>query len=243
MSFPFASFVSTELYCRKARRHLNFLRLRKSSHLVRMVSRRDWAEVDDILLSVLATQDFVNVQKSFSYGCQNYPTLLHFICKLDPPLSTIKMFVKIYPDSVYMQDKKKRLPLHIAASHNADSSVMNYLVEKNPESAFKKDKKKMAALHLLLSQEPSRKKYEISSKMEVIELLLKKAPSIALEEDSYGISPLQYTILNRYSDETISLILTFCSISNQSLSDSFKSISSEDSFIRRNKIESMWETY
>lgn len=121
-----------------------------------------------------------------------YPSIAHFACTLDPPLSIVQKLVSIKTNSVFLSDKNYWLLLHVACFHGASLDVIQYIHNKHPLAIQMKDIRGRLPLRLLFGQQ----NYNVNASrtMSIVHYLLEAYPMAAIDEDSRGISALERAI-------------------------------------------------
>lgn len=145
-----------------------------------LVKQQKWKKVIETLNANNNGQHTVTFKcKNICSDFENYPTVVHYACRLQPPLSVISAMIVEYPGSVFQQDFMNRYPLHIACEHGASTEVIRDLIRKNQEAVISQDIDGNIPLHLSLMNYYHTKKDD----------------DIDLFQNSILLSKLQYIIL------------------------------------------------
>ena len=81
-------------------------------------------------------------------GCKKYPKVVHYACRIQPPLSVITAMLVADPGSVFQHEFKNRYPLHIACEYGASTKVISNLIRKNKEAVKSQEINWNTPLHL-----------------------------------------------------------------------------------------------
>lgn len=162
-----------------------------------LIQKRKWKKV----LQLLKSNSMANTRICHKFDCKYHvqsPLLL--ACKNNPPVKIVDLFLKKDPYAVFSHDCDERLPLHLACQYGASPEVIKKLVRMNKKAVIVKDKFGMLPIHLACrfygSNKSGYKTQIIYEKhlMQVLSILLKTKADTVLEEDSYGISPIEHAL-------------------------------------------------
>lgn len=116
------------------------------------MKQRRWSK----LRNVIATSDPVLLKSE--YHQQNrqrtmIPTVVHYLCKCDPPLFIVEALVDANAEALYISNKNMWQPLHMACRYGASNDVINYLYHRNPSAVWQTDTNSgTPVLHLALGK-------------------------------------------------------------------------------------------
>jgi ankyrin repeat protein len=168
--------------------------------LSNLIGRRKWNSVQKRLQSKEAEPkdgdtDMMNVGNS-------QETILHVICRKNPPLSIIELILQIYPTTVSKLNRNQQYPLHVAAQCGASPEIIKCLSESFPDAVDHADEEGKTPLHLTCESYASTYRAAKSpdgalvsmqdAMIKTVDLLNK--PSVVNLEDEEGMTALEYAI-------------------------------------------------
>lgn len=136
-------------------------------------------------------------------NCGQKHSLLHAVCKHNPPLFVVKEIVSMSRDSCFEADCTGKLPLHIAVEHVAGFDVIIFLINQNKVAASVCDDNGCFPIHLLFKKLKEKSTIYGSSRSSSVYLpnfgrlvryLCRVSPEIITLEDGDGVSPIEYAI-------------------------------------------------
>jgi len=89
--------------------------------VLKLIERNDWAKLNSVFLQAEKFQTIaalVNESSSF-----NGMTLLHAVCRFNPPSSVVRNMILLCPDDAKARDCLNRTALHVATGTGASASV------------------------------------------------------------------------------------------------------------------------
>ncbi|KAL7463735.1 hypothetical protein ACHAXS_004089 [Conticribra weissflogii] len=167
--------------------------------LTRLVCGQEWLRLERILKTdhrMLPIDD--NVQRSISENL-----LVHFACRFQAPLSTIRTLAEKFPESLTHSDASGRFPVHVASKWGATPDVIEFLIGSNPIAATIQDSLGKTPMHYLAEFYTQTCKHNavaaefLEDYMEDIARMLKKAAPKAMNlEDNNGSNAIELAIEN-----------------------------------------------
>ncbi len=109
------------------------------NNIVSLITRQEW----DIIMDRI--EEFTEVIQSPLHtpvraGYLARVSVLHLACERNPTYEILDTLVSIFPEALtWRQLPGAALPLHIAATWNASSSVIGYLLAANPQGTKQRD--------------------------------------------------------------------------------------------------------
>jgi hypothetical protein len=105
-----------------------------------LMYQRDWESVNVSLFDEGTGRPMRPISTVLNFeGCMGC-TLLHFLCRYQPPLQLVKLVVETWPNlSKKMIPYTKQTALHVACQYGARSDVVKFLLEIYGEAAMMQD--------------------------------------------------------------------------------------------------------
>jgi len=164
--------------------------------VLRSIKNRRWRIIREKLHSgklASSVDDIMNIENSGQ-------SLLHAVCKKNPPEDIVQMIVDAFPDTVFQVNQSNQYPIHIAAQCGASPKVIQQLCNFNPEASCRCDSAGKTPLHLACEHYAS--SYKSVSKsltieeamFETIVELTQKALCVVHLEDEEGKTALEHAI-------------------------------------------------
>lgn len=148
-----------------------------------LIENRDWNQILDRLEQIESTPTVsVWTEGLDALG----DSLLLEICKKQPPLQVVELWLESFPKDAERQCLEGRLPLHYACAHGASAYVIEALVNIFPGSLKEYDvQDKMLPLHYACKH---------AAEVNVIDCLLAAYPEATLVQDIHGQTPMDYAM-------------------------------------------------
>jgi hypothetical protein len=154
-----------------------------SASLAALIEQRDWNQVID-RLAVIESMPTVAVWTS-GLDARGDSLLLE-ICKNQPTLQVIDVWLQNFPKDPERKCRSGRLPLHYACANEASAPVIEALIYAFPGSLMTADvEDKMLPLHHACKQ---------GAQKAVIDYLLMAYPEATLVQDIHGRTPMDYAM-------------------------------------------------
>ena len=178
--------------------------------LSRLVSQRQWAPLDTLLMTSASTSATLVDDQSVPYAVTS-KTIIHFALRFQAPFRIISLLSRRYPRSLASYDINGRYPIHIACEWAATPDIIAYIIETNPAAASVPDTSGKAPVHYVgefYLEHFNREEtfYHVDDAMlRVVRLLQMAAPLSVNLEDNVGMNAVEYAI---HSDANIEVIRT-----------------------------------
>ena len=117
-------------------------RQNKQLTLTRLIARRSWFEIENILSS--GPIDWIQIDEK---GIITEESILHFALRYTAPLHIVKLLAARFPRCLCRPDSTGKYACHVAAKYGAMPNVMEYLVYKNQFVAGIQDPLGKAPIH------------------------------------------------------------------------------------------------
>jgi hypothetical protein len=183
----------------------------KQLHISGLMYQRDWERVSVSLFDKESTSALGFEE---CIGC----TLLHFLCRYQPPLQLVEAVVETWPSlSKKMIPATKQTALHVACQYGARSDVVKFLLEIYGEAAMMQDINGRLPLHLACRPEqppPTQMDEEDKEKNgavqwikpghAVVRALCGHSPKAANAQDKDGCNPLELALTTDDENVTVS---------------------------------------
>ena len=129
------------------------LRMKNESKLIRMIMKRKWPDILDLLVEqgTAALEDKGTASVHLTYDSHKQGNVLHIMCEYHPPAKVVNHIASMFPLLTIQVNKDKQTPLHVAAAHGASHRVISTLLKHGGSSpATMQDIKGRTPLHLHL---------------------------------------------------------------------------------------------
>jgi len=126
-------------------------------------------------------------------------TALHLVCRNNPPIDVVEIFINAAPDSVRLADAFGWLPLHYACANGADEEVLRILANAYPESKTATDRRGRTPLHFALGS-PHDQKTNAAA------VALLSSTGAASCPDENGMLPLHYACAYGAPEEALHVL-------------------------------------
>mmetsp|Transcript_21837 Transcript_21837/g.31624 ORF Transcript_21837/g.31624 Transcript_21837/m.31624 type:complete len:782 (+) Transcript_21837:125-2470(+) len=126
-------------------------------------------------------------------------TALHLVCRNNPPIDVVEIFINAAPDSVRLADAFGWLPLHYACANGADEEVLRILANAYPESKTATDRRGRTPLHFALGS-PNDQRTTAAA------VALLSSTGAASCPDENGMLPLHYACAYGAPEEALHVL-------------------------------------
>jgi len=126
-------------------------------------------------------------------------TALHLVCRNNPPIDVVEIFMNAAPDSVRLADAFGWLPLHYACANGADEEVLRILANAYPESKTATDRRGRTPLHFALGS-PNDQRTTAAA------VALLSSTGAASCPDENGMLPLHYACAYGAPEEALHVL-------------------------------------
>jgi len=152
-----------------------------------LINQRDWDQIIERVKGFSSlSEESIEEQASLLGRDSLGNSFLHEICKNDPSVEVIQVWLEFNKEDVERPGIGGHLPLHFACAFGASMDVVEILIEAFPESLATPDSNdKMLPLHVACRDGTS---------TEVLDLLMVAYPEATLVQDKHGMTPLDYAV-------------------------------------------------
>mmetsp|Transcript_27599 Transcript_27599/g.33526 ORF Transcript_27599/g.33526 Transcript_27599/m.33526 type:complete len:232 (+) Transcript_27599:36-731(+) len=181
-----------------------------------LISREKWKKVIAAIEERNQVPQVIDCCAACSQKVMQHPTLLHYACYFEPPLSVVKFLMATYPRAVFLPNALNQFPLHILLRYGTFPEVVEYVLQKNTEAAGIQDAEENSTLHLLFydyvekitrdNSDPVCFFYESANTVHIIRMLVRVAPNLAEVRDSRGFNALECAIIESADYKVIHLL-------------------------------------
>ena len=127
-------------------------------------------------------------------------TLLHAVCRFNPPPSVVRNMIMLCPDDAKALDCLKRTPLHVATGTGASVDVINALLEANPRACRAQDADGRTPLHMACDRSCVLFEGSVNSsdapRYDIVSSLISASPSAVTLEDSDEMTAVEYALFS-----------------------------------------------
>ena len=167
--------------------------------LLQLIQNKDWQKLHSIYFNhpdkYRSLAALINESSSF-----NGMTLLHAVCRFNPPSSVVKKMITLCPDDAKALDCLQRTPLHVATGTGASVNVVNALLEANPSACRAQDADGRTPLHMACDRNCVLFEGSINSndapRYDIVNSLLTQSPSSVTIEDGDEMTAIEYALLS-----------------------------------------------
>ena len=166
--------------------------------LLKLIQNEDWQKLNSIFLQPEKYRSHAAlINKSTSF---NGMTLLHAVCRFNPPSSVVRTMIMLCPDDAHAVDCLERTPLHVATGTGASVNVIKALLEANPGACRAQDADGRIPLHMACDRtcvlfEGSSNSND-APRYDIVNSLLSVSPSSVIMEDSDEMTAIEYALLS-----------------------------------------------
>jgi len=166
--------------------------------VLKLIERNDWQKLNSFFLQAekfQAIAALVNESASF-----NGMTLLHAVCRFNPPSSVVRNMIMLCPGDAKALDCLNRTPLHVAAGTGASVNVINALLDANPRACRAQDVDGRTPLHMACDRSCILFEGSCNSRdaprYDIVSSLISVSPSSVTLEDEDEMTALEYAVLS-----------------------------------------------
>jgi len=166
--------------------------------LLQLIQNQDWPKMNNIFLQpekFRSLSALINQSSSF-----NGMTLLHAVCRYNPPSSVVRNMIMLCPEDAEALDCLERTPLHVATGTGASVNVINALLEANPSACRAQDADGRTPLHMACDRNCVLFEGSVNSndapRYDVVNSLLSVSPSSVTLEDADEMTAIEYALLS-----------------------------------------------
>lgn len=162
--------------------------------LARLISLKDWSLVENLICSRPIELIQIDDRKAIDEN-----NILHFACRFNAPLSTIKLLASKYPKSLVTPDAIGRFAIHVASKYGASPLVIHFLICENFAASGVPDDAGKAPIHYV-AQYYERNYTGLSKKelnenlLQVVRLFKASAPESFNLEDNEECNAIEYAL-------------------------------------------------
>ena len=173
--------------------------------LTRLISTRNWSEIENILTSGSIGSFEIDDAKVISESC-----IVHFALRHGAPLYIVQLLALKFPRCLTTPDPTGKYTCHVACKYGAMFPVVEYLVHNNIHLAGVQDPSGKAPIHYVgefystFNERPSVREMN-DDMLRVVHILREAAPESFILEDIHGCNAIEYAI---GSDADIKIIKT-----------------------------------
>ena len=164
--------------------------------VLRLIKSRRWKVLREKLAAddiVSRIDDPMNIENSGE-------TILHAVCRKNPPLHIVSIIVSMFPKTVSQLNNSNQYPIHVASQCGALPKIIQQLDQYCPDGFRSCDISGKTPLHLACEHYPSSYRSvkenmsPIEPMEEIISILTRKTLSVIHIEDENGMTALEYAI-------------------------------------------------
>ena len=166
--------------------------------LLQLIKNEDWQKLNSIFLQAEKYQSLaalINGSTKF-----NGMTLLHAVCRFNPPSSVVRNMIKLCPDDANAADCLGRTPLHVATGTGANVNVIEALLDANPSACRAQDADGRIPLHMACDRNCTLFEGTFNRndapKYDIVQSLLSVSPSSVILEDNDEMTAIEYALLS-----------------------------------------------
>ncbi len=166
--------------------------------LLKLIQNEDWQKLNSIFLQpdkYRSLAALINRSSSF-----NGMTLLHAVCRFNPPSSVVRNMIMLCPEDADAVDCLDRTPLHVASGTGATVDVINALLEANPSACRAQDADGRTPLHMACDRNCVLFEGSFNSndapRYDIVNSLLSASPSSVIMEDTDEMTAIEYALLS-----------------------------------------------
>ena len=146
---------------------------------------------------------------------ENNESLLHQVCRHQPPLSLIRYMIEKNSKLLYTTNSFGHSPLHVSIQNATSPEIIDFLCSSSPDMAGMKDHMEKTPLHIACdcyskrrSQNKSKRDFRSNKKSlrKIIETLIEYSPTTVNSEDIYGLTAIEYALNANTDIKTLQMI-------------------------------------
>ena len=175
------------------------------TYLSKIIAKKQWSSL----------RKHISTSSAYLILFENNDSLLHQVCKYQPPLSLVNYMVQTNPKLLSMTNSFGHSPLHVAIQNAASPDIIDFLCTSSPEMPGMKDHMGKTPLHMACesyskSRSKSKSKIDFRSNKKglrkIIESLIEYSPTTVNLEDVGGITAIEYALDTNTDIKTIHMI-------------------------------------